>query len=250
VISALQVKGPLVERAINKFETFKCQAGWGVMNFYDLNTNKLLEIVPLTHLTFGEITKKDKINEKYVFVLMDVKKKDRRTIFIAEKEAELDMWVNAIKASLDLVNPTVFNTSIVDGCLKACQYSPWVVTECIKYIDRLIESEGVFRVPGNKRDVEKVKEAFDRGEVYIFKDEDVHVAAGLLKLYFRELRDPLIPLGTYSTITEIWKKKFDSEDAKVEAVKGPLQEMSSCNKTVLCILLQFLRRVINQSKKK
>lgn len=58
-----------------------------------------------------------------------------------------------------------------------------------------LEVEGIFRVAGDKRLVEYYRDCYDTGTRPVFDGSrvvDVHSAASLLKLYLRELPEPLL----------------------------------------------------------
>lgn len=57
-----------------------------------------------------------------------------------------------------------------------------------------LAQEGIFRVNGNTRVVERLKASFDKtGEADLEDAGDVMAVAGMLKLYLRELPEPVIP---------------------------------------------------------
>ena len=57
-----------------------------------------------------------------------------------------------------------------------------------------ITCEGIFRVNGNSRVVDRLRSSFDRhGDAELEEAGDVMAVAGLLKLYLRELPDGVIP---------------------------------------------------------
>ena len=57
-----------------------------------------------------------------------------------------------------------------------------------------LRNEGLFRVNGNARVVEALRAQFDEtGDADLCDVDDVMAVAGLLKLYLRELPQPLIP---------------------------------------------------------
>ena len=57
-----------------------------------------------------------------------------------------------------------------------------------------ITSEGIFRINGNSRVVERLRTSFDRtGDADLAEAGDVMAVAGLLKLYLRELPEGVIP---------------------------------------------------------
>ena len=57
-----------------------------------------------------------------------------------------------------------------------------------------MEEEGIFRVNGNARVIEKLKESFEKhGDADLESSEDIFAVAGLLKLFLRELPESVIP---------------------------------------------------------
>uniref|UniRef100_A0A7N6A4U7 SLIT-ROBO Rho GTPase-activating protein 1 n=1 Tax=Anabas testudineus TaxID=64144 RepID=A0A7N6A4U7_ANATE len=74
---------------------------------------------------------------------------------------------------------------------------PVVVESCIRYINLYgLQQQGMFRVPGSQVEVNDIKNAFERGEDPLVDDQadhDINSVAGVLKLYFRGLENPLFP---------------------------------------------------------
>uniref|UniRef100_A0A7N6AYJ9 SLIT-ROBO Rho GTPase activating protein 3 n=1 Tax=Anabas testudineus TaxID=64144 RepID=A0A7N6AYJ9_ANATE len=59
-----------------------------------------------------------------------------------------------------------------------------------------LQQQGMFRVPGSQVEVNDIKNAFERGEDPLVDDQadhDINSVAGVLKLYFRGLENPLFP---------------------------------------------------------
>uniref|UniRef100_A0A665U542 SLIT-ROBO Rho GTPase activating protein 3 n=1 Tax=Echeneis naucrates TaxID=173247 RepID=A0A665U542_ECHNA len=59
-----------------------------------------------------------------------------------------------------------------------------------------LQQQGIFRVPGSQVEVNDIKNAFERGEDPLVDDQtdhDINSVAGVLKLYFRGLENPLFP---------------------------------------------------------
>lgn len=73
----------------------------------------------------------------------------------------------------------------------------WQITICIwsfLFVFTGIDEEGIFRVPGNAKVVEKLKESFEKtGDANLDAIDDVYAVAGLLKLFLRELPESVIP---------------------------------------------------------
>ncbi|ORY05963.1 RhoGAP-domain-containing protein [Basidiobolus meristosporus CBS 931.73] len=75
---------------------------------------------------------------------------------------------------------------------------PAVVIRCIEYLDcNGLNEVGLYRVPGSTKDVTRLKAIFDEGNDMdlLDSDENPNAAATLLKMYLRELPDPIITQG-------------------------------------------------------
>jgi SLIT-ROBO Rho GTPase activating protein len=55
-------------------------------------------------------------------------------------------------------------------------------------------NKGIFRVPGAQVDINQFKDVFERGDDPLVNvtSRDMNSVAGVLKLYFRELKEPLV----------------------------------------------------------
>jgi hypothetical protein len=58
-----------------------------------------------------------------------------------------------------------------------------------------VKTEGVFRISAVSSEVMRFKEEIDKGnyDLFLLAKGNAHVATATLKLWFRELQDPLIP---------------------------------------------------------
>ncbi|KAM9759470.1 SLIT-ROBO Rho GTPase-activating protein 3 isoform 2-T2 [Menidia menidia] len=74
---------------------------------------------------------------------------------------------------------------------------PLVVESCVRYINLYgLQQQGIFRVPGSQVEVNDIKNSFERGEDPLIDDQnehDINSVAGVLKLYFRGLENPIFP---------------------------------------------------------
>ncbi|MEQ2164668.1 hypothetical protein GOODEAATRI_009084 [Goodea atripinnis] len=77
--------------------------------------------------------------------------------------------------------------------------APMLVEQCVDFIRQWgLQEEGLFRLPGQANLVKELQDAFDCGEKPSFDcNTDVHTVASLLKLYLRELPEPVIPFQKY-----------------------------------------------------
>ncbi|GBP86752.1 SLIT-ROBO Rho GTPase-activating protein 1 [Eumeta japonica] len=74
---------------------------------------------------------------------------------------------------------------------------PLVLTSCVRVISAYgARHQGIFRVSGSQVEMQALRAAFERGEdplAAVCDASDINSVAGLLKLYLRELRPPLLP---------------------------------------------------------
>mmetsp|Transcript_11724 Transcript_11724/g.28584 ORF Transcript_11724/g.28584 Transcript_11724/m.28584 type:complete len:141 (-) Transcript_11724:44-466(-) len=74
---------------------------------------------------------------------------------------------------------------------------PRIVADTIEYLrDEQYASEyGLFRQSANAKEMRRLKDAYDARRNVVLAEEgvDVHVVAGLLKIFFRELSEPAFP---------------------------------------------------------
>ncbi|CAK5088996.1 unnamed protein product [Meloidogyne enterolobii] len=83
---------------------------------------------------------------------------------------------------------------------------PLVVVSCIRALSLFaLQHQGVFRISGSQIEINRMREAFENGEDPL-KDvksaTDTNSIAGLLKLYFRELKEPLFPFYLFDLLTD------------------------------------------------
>lgn len=91
------------------------------------------------------------------------------------------------------------------------------------------DQEGLFRISGNVRIMEKLRQSFDQyGDANLEEDGDIMAVAGLLKLFLRELPESIIP------------EHMTSEFIAIEDGEFKLLELKYC----ACILAfcQYLQK--------
>uniref|UniRef100_A0A672Q3R8 SLIT-ROBO Rho GTPase activating protein 3 n=1 Tax=Sinocyclocheilus grahami TaxID=75366 RepID=A0A672Q3R8_SINGR len=94
---------------------------------------------------------------------------------------------------------------------------PLVVESCIRYINLYgLQQQGIFRVPGSQVEVNDIKNSFERGEDPLVDDQsdhDINSVAGVLKLYFRGLENPLFPKERFLDLISTIKLESSAERA-------------------------------------
>ena len=83
---------------------------------------------------------------------------------------------------------------------------PVVVARALDYLERnALQLEGIFRISGNQQEIQDAKEKFDQGlDVKMSSMSSPHAVAGLMKLYFRELPEPLLSFQYYEIFVAIY----------------------------------------------
>jgi hypothetical protein len=78
---------------------------------------------------------------------------------------------------------------------------PEFVKRCITAIESSednLKTDGLYRASGNLSQVQKIRLQVDQNNLSVIdQEEDVHVLTGVLKLFFRELKEPLIPYHAF-----------------------------------------------------
>ncbi|KAJ3131022.1 Rho GTPase-activating protein 15, partial [Physocladia obscura] len=125
---------------------------------------------------------------------------------------------------------------------------PLVVEQCIGAVEARdgIDVQGIYRLSGNSATVTKLKNAFNNGEaVDLIAEIDINVVTGLLKSYFRELQNPLIPYEFYDQF--IASSKVPDYNERLIELKTLIQSLPQNNYTVLSYLIQHLRKIAEKS---
>ncbi|KAF0036647.1 hypothetical protein F2P81_011959 [Scophthalmus maximus] len=142
---------------------------------------------------------------------------------------------------------TLFTTDILSYIQSSGQQIPVVVESCIRFINlHGLHHEGIFRVPGSQREVNLIRDAFERGDDPLSDSEcDLDSVAGVLKLYFRGLEPPLFPYDSYSQLLEC--VQIEGETEKAAQVKATVSTFPRPLLIVMRYLFAFLNHVSQYS---
>ncbi|XP_051525363.1 breakpoint cluster region protein-like isoform X2 [Myxocyprinus asiaticus] len=122
---------------------------------------------------------------------------------------------------------------------------PLIVRQCVEEIERRgMEEVGIYRVSGVATDIQALKAAFDANnkDVSVMMSEmDVNAIAGTLKLYFRELPEPLFTDELYANFSE--GIALSDSVAKESCMLNLLLSLPEPNLLTFLFLLDHLKRV-------
>ena len=100
----------------------------------------------------------------------------------------------------------------------------------------------VSRLSGNMMKIEEIKNCVDAGDLdYLAQVQDVHNLTGAFKLFFRELKDPLLPWGTALSLITFEKEKNKSK--RIKSIQSELSKIPTAHRETLKVLLLHLQNV-------
>ncbi|KJE91608.1 hypothetical protein CAOG_009575 [Capsaspora owczarzaki ATCC 30864] len=138
-------------------------------------------------------------------------------------------------------NPSVFGSTLDDimsmqtGKMPDVKL-PLVLTSLTESVLRLsgAKTEGIFRVPGDTDAVFALKLKIERAD-YAIASDDPHVPASLLKLWLRELDEPIIP-------TEFYPDCIKNAKEATQAI-AIIDGLPQINRDVVRYLISFLKQI-------
>ncbi|XP_075235265.1 rho GTPase-activating protein 15-like isoform X2 [Lycorma delicatula] len=138
-----------------------------------------------------------------------------------------------------------FGGSLEKVCGNEHPQVPIFVQHCIKCIEKTKENmktDGLYLVSGNLSQVQKIRLQVDQSNLSILDQEkDIHVLTGVLKLFFRELKQPLIPFNLSNRALEASTNK--NRNKKLSQFQRIVKNLPTPNHDTLKFLLQHLIRV-------
>lgn len=122
----------------------------------------------------------------------------------------------------------VFSCDLSEHLLNSGQEIPMVLKVCSKYIEDFGVVDGIYRLSGITSNIQRLRRSFDEERVpdMINSDmrQDIHAMSSLLKMYFRELPNPLCTYQLYEQFVEAIQSKGDSSE-RLKAMKGTVQKL-------------------------
>ncbi|XP_027780230.1 active breakpoint cluster region-related protein isoform X1 [Marmota flaviventris] len=122
---------------------------------------------------------------------------------------------------------------------------PYIVRQCVEEVEkRGIEEVGIYRISGVATDIQALKAVFDANNkdiLLMLSDMDINAIAGTLKLYFRELPEPLLTDRLYPAFME--GIALSDPAAKENCMMHLLRSLPDPNLITFLFLLEHLKRV-------
>ncbi|XP_063160443.1 rho GTPase-activating protein 22 [Candoia aspera] len=122
---------------------------------------------------------------------------------------------------------------------------PLLVERCVDFIrKRGLTEEGLFRMPGQANLVKDLQDSFDCGKKLQFdRNTDVHAVASLLKLYLRELPEPVIPFANYEDFLSCGQLLSKDKGEGMQELTKQVSCLPRANYNLLKFICKFLDEV-------
>lgn len=120
---------------------------------------------------------------------------------------------------------------------------PNLMIQCVEEIEKRGMNElGLYRVPGNDRDVKELKEKFLRGKTPdLSKYLDIHCICGCLKDFIRGLSEPLVTYSLHESF--MLAAAMGNDDDCLAAMYQCVSELSQANRDSLAYMVVHLQKV-------
>ncbi|KFO69872.1 Rho GTPase-activating protein 24, partial [Cuculus canorus] len=175
-------------------------------------------------------------------------------LLMASTQNDMEDWVKSIRRVIWApFGGGIFGQKLEDTVRYEKRYgnrlAPMLVEQCVDFIrQRGLKEEGLFRLPGQANLVKELQDAFDCGEKPSFDSStDVHTVASLLKLYLRELPEPVIPYAKYEDFFSCAKMLSKEEESGLQELVKQVKSLPVVNYNLLKYICRFLDEVQSYS---
>lgn len=143
---------------------------------------------------------------------------------------------------------TTFGVDLAQHLTETSTPVPHLVLKCVAEIDnRGTKIKGIYRVSGVKSRVEKLCQAFENGAHLVdLTDQHPNVIANVLKLYLRQLPEPLLTFRLYPEFIRIAKEcppGGGTEARTTEELRDLVRRLPRHHLNCLAVLMHHLHRV-------
>ncbi|XP_037135128.1 rho GTPase-activating protein 12b isoform X2 [Syngnathus acus] len=148
------------------------------------------------------------------------------------------------------IKDQVFGCSLSNLCQRENTSVPKFVKMCIDHVENTgLSTDGLYRVSGNLAVIQKLRFAVNHDEKVELDDikwEDIHVTTGALKMFFRELPEPLFTYGSFNDFLNAIK--CSDYKQRVNSIIDLIKKLPKPNHDTMQVLFKHLRRVIDHGE--
>lgn len=264
-IKGIEKEGFLIKQSIKSSKETGEKRRWIILkeNFLlyygSQNDAAAAGIVPLEYYNVSIATPTGKKEGMAAFELTPTGTLSKSNVvyrFVSDSEAEVRDWVRLVKdRTSNGARRRVFGVPLTQlaarrGAL-VNDAVPLPLYKCVRFLDIRLRTEGLFRLSASGGAMESLRTAYDEGQdpdLTAIPGADPHTIAGLLKLYLRELPEPLLTFGLYETLLRtvdpfVQAQSQATRDTVVPQLRAIMQTLPQVHRGVLSFLVAFLGRV-------
>ncbi|XP_048469330.1 rho GTPase-activating protein 12-like isoform X5 [Rhincodon typus] len=148
------------------------------------------------------------------------------------------------------IKDQVFGCNLSSLCQRENSTVPKFVMMCIDHVEREgLNVDGLYRVSGNLAVIQKLRFAVNHDEKLDLKDskwEDINVITGALKMFFRELPEPLFTYHLFNDFVNA--VKISDYKHRVEGIADLIRLLPKPNHDTMQVLFKHLVKVVARSE--
>jgi hypothetical protein len=155
----------------------------------------------------------------------------------------------SIDSGLPTTGSGVFGVPLVTLVTSEGAGVPKIIRRVVEHVDKYgLKEEGVYRINGSAKTIEKLKASFNAVGDADFTDVDVAAIAGLLKLFLRELPAPIIPPDIEAKMVDIQQKHpGEMTEEAGSLLRDCLSQLPALELAVFKYVVNHLSRVAQHS---
>ncbi|RWS12429.1 uncharacterized protein B4U79_06479 [Dinothrombium tinctorium] len=158
-------------------------------------------------------------------------------------------------SSQSIYRDKVFGCDLTEHLVNSCSEIPFVLKCCSEFIEAKGIVDGIYRLSGVTSNIQKLRRSFLDERGFDFNDkailQDIHCVASLLKMYFRELPNPLLTYELYDQFVRAVEPSNDSEaqssatseSTKLQKLREIIRKLPPPHYRTLKYLMKHLSRV-------
>ncbi|XP_059495226.1 rho GTPase-activating protein 12b isoform X5 [Stegostoma tigrinum] len=148
------------------------------------------------------------------------------------------------------IKDQVFGCNLSSLCQRENSTVPKFVMMCIDHVEREgLNVDGLYRVSGNLAVIQKLRFAVNHDEKLDLNDskwEDINVITGALKMFFRELPEPLFTYHLFNDFVNA--VKISDYKHRVEGIADLIRLLPKPNHDTMQVLFKHLVKVVARSE--
>ncbi|XP_026134022.1 rho GTPase-activating protein 22 isoform X2 [Carassius auratus] len=218
--------------------------------------------IPLQGSQVNELTANPDEPGRHLFEIVPgcTAEKDRSVLsheaflLMANSQNDMEDWVKAIRRVIWApFGGGIFGQHLEDTVQSERKFgprlAPLLVEQCVDFIrEQGLKEEGLFRMPGQANLVRELQDAFDCGDKPLFdSNTDIHTVASLLKLYLRELPEPVIPFNKYEDFLTCAQLLLKDDEVGLSELVNQVNNLPQANYNLLKYICKFLDEVQSHS---